>query len=163
MYINHITLVLQKRLRFETFVLSESVRARGRNPLPPAWFAPSFFLFSFAKYAAINSDWRTRGALRGSRFKESRNVLAPSARKSQSELAIYGAGYVRRMSRNSLSKFTQIRSTPAICSSIWHRSRAFLYWSLFSPPTDDNSKRTILLRATNYISNHRDSSNGIAE
>lgn len=38
-------------------------------------------------------------------------MLAPFARKSQSELAIYGASFVRRTSRNSLSKCTQIRSS----------------------------------------------------
>lgn len=110
---NHTTLVPHKRSRIEAFALSERVRARGRNPLPPARFDPSFFLFSFARYAAVNFDWRTRGAPRGSRFKEGRNVRAClRPRKSQSELAIYGAGYVRCTSRNSLSECTQIRSSP---------------------------------------------------
>lgn len=47
MYINHITLVPQKRLRPETFVLSESTRARGKNPLPPARFATLILLIFF--------------------------------------------------------------------------------------------------------------------
>lgn len=68
------SLVPQRRLRIETFVQLKSVRTRGRNPLLSARFDPSFFLFSFARYAAINSDWRTHGALRGSRFKEGRNA-----------------------------------------------------------------------------------------
>lgn len=120
---------------------------------------PAFFLFSFARYATINSDWRTRGALRSSRFKKSRNVRAysPSTRKSQSEFAIYGEGY-HRTSPNLLSKCTQIRSSSsksnrAICSSIWRHSRASSSLPLLFTG-NNNSKWTIFLWTTNYVPNY---------
>jgi len=61
--------IAKKRIKRRNFASSQSVQTQ--DPAPLAVFAPSFFLFSFAKCAAINSDWRTRA---GSRFKEGHNV-----------------------------------------------------------------------------------------
>lgn len=127
-----------------------------------------FLVFSFTRYAVINSHWRTRSALRGFHFKEDHNVRSPFTRKFQSELAIYGVVY-GRTSRNSLSKCTQIRSSPQrrvtardLLFDLAPLPR-FLYLFFFSPTGNDNPKRTILLWATNYIWNQRDSLNGIPQ
>lgn len=116
------------------------------NSLLQATFDCSFFLFSFTRYAVINSHWRTRSALRGFHFKEDHNVRSPFTRKFQSELAIYGVVY-GRTSRNSLSECTQIRSSPQrrvtardLLFDLAPLPR-FLYLFFFSPTGNDNPKR----------------------
>jgi len=93
-----------KRRNFTACVVAK--RTDSESTFASCVRPPSFFLFSFARCAPINSNWRTRG---GSRFKESHTTCASPTRKSQSEPAIYGAGYRRAA---SLSKCTQIRSSP---------------------------------------------------
>lgn len=127
-----------------------------------------FPLFFREGYPAINFDWRTHGALRGSRIKEGRNVRAclrlPLVNPNQNSQFMERVTIVRLAIRcpNARKSDHPPATSDRARFALWFGAASAFSASFFLPAAgDDNSKRTILLWATNYISNHRDSSSGI--